>query len=142
MKKIILLIAIVLYVTQLQAQKIIKANVPAEVKAAFHKAYPSIIDVKWSKDGKNFEAEYDANKVDMSNTYSADGTLIETEMEITASDLPKEVLEYLKNNYSGDKIKEASKITDSKGIVTFEAEVKGMDLIFNDIGNFIKSVKE
>jgi hypothetical protein len=141
MKKIIVLIAFVSCITQLQAQKIMQSDVPLTVKDAFHKAYPSIKDADWSKDGNNFEAQYDANKVDMSVTYSADGKLIETEMEIPVSSLPKAILDYVKKNYKEDEIKEASKIIDAKGIVTYEAEVKGLDLIFDSKGNFIKSVK-
>lgn len=141
MKKLILLIAIVAFVTQSQAQKLMQAKVPKAVKNAFHKAYPSVKDADWSKDGKNYEVEYDANKVDMSITYSATGKLIETEMEISASSLPRGVMDYVKKNYKEDEVKEASKITTAKGIVTYEAEVKGLDLIFDSKGNFIKSVK-
>jgi hypothetical protein len=98
MKKIILLIAIVGFVSQIQAQKLVAKDVPAVVKAAFGKAYPSVTDVDWSKDGSNFEAAYDAKKVDMSVTYSATGTLIETEMGIPSSSLPQAVMDYVKKH--------------------------------------------
>ncbi len=141
MRKLILLIAIVAFATQSQAQKLMSKNVPTAVKDAFHKAYPSITDVDWSKDGNNYEAEYDSKKGDISVTYSPDGKLIETEMGIPKSSLPQSIMDYVKKNYNEDEVKEASKITDAKGVVTYEAEVKGMDLIFDLKGNFIKSVK-
>jgi hypothetical protein len=141
MKKIILSLAIVGFVSQTQAQKISAKDVPSVVKEAFSKAYPSVTDVDWSKDGSNFEAEYDAKKVDMSITYSPTGKLIETEMGIPTSSLPAGVMEYVKKNYKEDEVKEASKITDANGVITYEAEVKGLDLIFDSKGNFIKSIK-
>ena len=142
MKKLILFLAIVVCCIQAQAQKMMAKNVPAAVTAAFSKSYPSIKDVDWSKDGNNYEAEYDENKIDMSVTYSASGKLIETEMEIDASMLPAPVMDYVKKNYKEDEVKEASKITAANGTVTYEAEVKGMDLIFDSKGKFIKSVKD
>lgn len=142
MKKLILLLAIVGFITKSHAQKLMAKNVPVAVTNAFSKAYPLIKDVDWSKDGSNYEAEFDKGKVDKSVTYDASGKLIETEVEILASALPASVMEYIKKTYKEDEVKEASKITDANGTVTYEAEVKGKDLIFDSKGNFIKSVKD
>ena len=142
MKKLIILLAIAGFVTQADAQRLTKKHVPAAVKEAFSDAHPTVKDVDWSKDGSNYEVEFDVKKMDNSFTYDATGKLVETEIEILASDLPKGVLEYLKKNYHEDEVKESSKITDATGNVTFEAEVKGMDLLFDDRGSFIKSVKD
>jgi len=143
MKKLILLFAMIGLSTLVQAQKLMVKDVPSVVTAAFKKAHPSIQDVDWSKDGSNFEAEYDdQNKKDASDTYSASGKLIETEIEIAISALPASVMVYVKKNYKEDEVKEASKITTINATVTYEVEVKGMDLIFDSMGNFIKSVKK
>jgi hypothetical protein len=61
--------------------------------------------------------------------------------EIELNQLPKGVLEYVKANYKGQKVKEAAKITDAKGTVTYEAEIKGMDILFDSNGKFIKEIK-
>jgi hypothetical protein len=55
--------------------------------------------------------------------------------------LPKGVLEYVKANNQGQNIKEVAKITDAKGTVTYESEIKGMDLLFDSTGKFIKEIK-
>ena len=141
MKKLILLLTIVAFTTQLQAQKMMSKNVPADIKASFHNEYPSVMDVDWSKEGNNYEAEYDTKQGDMSVTYGPDAKMIEMEMEIAKSSLPQNIMDYIKRNYNEDEVKEASKITDAKGVVTYEAEVKGMDLLFDLKGNFIKEVK-
>ena len=82
------------------------------------------------------------NKVDNSVLFDAQGNLLETEVEIELNQLPKGVLEYVKANYKGQNVKEAAKITDAKGTVTYEAEIKGMDLLFDNSGKFIKQIKD
>ncbi len=141
MKKLLLVITIATIATQVQAQKMKTKEVPLAVSKAFAKSHPTTKDVDWSKDGNNYEVEYDVNKIDMSITYTPTGNVIETEMEINASSLPNGVMEYVKTNYKEDEVKEASKITDANGVVTYEAEVKGMDLIFDSKGKYLKSIK-
>lgn len=68
----------------------------------------------------------------------ANGNLIETESEIAISALPKTVTDYLAKNHKGEKIKEAAKIVTVSGKVTYEAEIKGKDLLFDENGNLIK----
>jgi len=48
----------------------------------------------------------------------------------------------LPKNIRAKKIKEAAKITDAKGVVTYEAEVTGKDLIFDASGKFLKEIKD
>jgi len=124
------------------AQKMQEKDIPAPVKNAFQKQYPTASDVKWDKEGEKFEASFDLNKIDNSVLFDAQGNVLETEVEIELNQLPKGVLEYVKANYKGQKVKEAAKITDAQGKVTYEAEIKGMDLLFDANGKFIKEVKE
>jgi hypothetical protein len=63
-------------------------------------------------------------------------------VEIKIDELPANAKAYVAKHYAGQKIKEAAKITDSKGVVTYEAEVKGKDLIFDNTGKFLKEVKD
>jgi hypothetical protein len=141
MKKLALMMVAGLITSFAIAQKLSDKDVPQPVKSAFQKAYPNAKEVKWEKEGSNYEAEFDYNKADHSVLFDANGSLIETEVEIEVNQLPKGVLEYVAKNYQGQKIKEAAKITDAKGVVTYEAEIKGKDLIFDSNGNFIKEVK-
>lgn len=117
-------------------------DAPAAVKASFEKLYPNATKVKWGKEDTNYEAEFEVNKVEMSCLFDATGKLLETESEIEISALPEKISDYVAKNYAGEKIKEASKIIDSKNITTYEAEVKEGDLVFDAGGNFIKKVVE
>jgi hypothetical protein len=142
MKKLALLVVAVMITSLTFAQKMQEKEVPAPVKNAFQKQYPTASDVKWDKEGEKFEASFDLNKTDNSVLFDAQGNIFETEVEIELNQLPKGVLEYVKANYKGQKVKEAAKITDAQGKVTYEAEIKGMDLLFDANGKFIKEVKE
>jgi hypothetical protein len=123
------------------AQKISNKEVPAAVKSAFQKLYPSVSKAKWSKEGANFEAEFD-QKEETSVVIDSSGNILETEVEIQKEQLPKEVFAYVNSNFAGKSIKEAAKITDAKGVITYEAEIKGMELLFDANGKFISGKKE
>jgi hypothetical protein len=60
-------------------------------------------------------------------------------LEVPVNDLPASVKEYVKEHKNGATIKEASRITDANGKISYEAEVKGRDLIFDESGKFIKA---
>jgi hypothetical protein len=141
MKKLALMTVAAMITSLTFAQKLQEKDVPASVKTAFQKNFPQAKVEKWEKEGTNFEAEFELNKTEQSVLFDAQGNLLETEVEIELNQLPKGVLEYVKVNHNGKSIKEASKITDGKGTETFEAEIKGMDLLFDKQGKFIKEHK-
>ena len=120
-------------------QKTSKDNVPQSVQDALKKSFPTAQVEKWEKENQNFEAEFDFNKEEMSALFSPEGKLIETEVDISIGELPTPIVDYVSKNLSGKKIKEASKITNSTGNVSFEAEVDGKDYIFDSSGNLLKS---
>lgn len=138
MKKTMLLAAGFMISLAACAQKMKEADVPTAVKDAFKNSHKDAKEVKWKKEGANYEAEFELGKVEQSVVYDASGKLLETEVEIKVDELPSAAKEYITKNYKDAKIKEATKITDAKGTVTYEAEVKEKDLIFDSTGKFIK----
>lgn len=145
--KTLIIILSVLVSTSLFAQKDKEhtKDVPSAVTAAFVKQFPNVKDVDWEKEGKNYEAEFEVGEAETSATFTADGTLLETETEIEVSALPNTAQQYISQHYSGYTIKEAARITDHKGVVTYEAEVKkkgeSMDVIFSENGAFVKVIE-
>ena len=124
------------------SQKVKEVEVPQIVRDAFSKEYPQVVKVIWDRENENYEASFDLNKVDHSVLIDQEGKVVETEIEIEESELPVRILKYIDMHYPRKRLKEAAKITDAKGNVTYEAEVKGVDLLFDSIGDFIKEVKE
>jgi hypothetical protein len=141
MKKMALMMVAVMITSLTFAQKLQEKDVPASVKTAFQKNFPQAKVEKWEKEGVNFEAEFELNKSEQSVLFDAQGGIIETEIEIEISELPNEIVDYVKTNYKGQSVKEAAKINDTKGTLTYEAEIKGMDLLFDSNGKFIKEIK-
>ena len=141
MKKTAVTMVVMLFATLSFAQKMKEKNIPANVKSSFQKKYPTATAIKWDKEGEKYEASFDLNKTDNSVLMDAQGNIVETEVEIELTHLPKAVLDYVKTHYAGKQVKEGAKITDAKGTVTYEVEIKGLDLIFDSNGNFIKEIK-
>jgi len=123
------------------AQKMDASKVPAPVKESFAKQFPGAT-AKWEKEESKYEAGFKHQGHEMSALFDANGTMIESEMEIKVSELPVAVTNYINTNHSGATVKEAAKITKANGEIQYEAEVKGKDLIFDANGKFIKEVKE
>jgi len=141
MKQVKLVAAAAMISSLAWAQKINEKEVPIAVKNALYQKYPDAKEVKWEKENQYIEAEFDVKKTDVSVLFDNQGNIIETEQEIEINELPKGVVDYVKSHYKQN-IKEAAKITDAKGTVTYEAEIKGMDLIFDSNGKFLKEIKE
>lgn len=121
------------------AQSVKSSLVPAAAKAALAKKYPTAAKVTWEKEKGNFEANWGGKEgEDMSVTFTPAGEFIEQVEAMQVSALPAAVTSYVKANYKGAKISEAGKVTDAKGTIMYEAEVKGKDLVFDSAGKFLK----
>jgi hypothetical protein len=140
MKKIILSVLLATALTGVaHAQKVKNTAVPAAAKVALLKKYPAATKATWEKEKGNYEANWGGKSgEDMSVQFTPDGTFIEQVAAIPVTELPAGVAVYVKQHYKGAKITEAGKVTDAKGILTYEAEVRGNDLVFDEKGTFIK----
>ena len=138
-KKLLLLLIIVLAVVTIRAQDLKSKDVPAVVKSALSKKYPEAAKVSWEKEKGNYEANWGGKSgEDNSVVFTPSGSFVEIVKAISVADLPKNVAPYVKRHYKGAKIREAGKVTDAAGKTTYEAEIKGGDLIFDENGNFLK----
>jgi hypothetical protein len=138
MKKAILGITLSLFALSASAQKLKESELPQAVKDAFKKTHAEVKKVEWEKEGANYEAEFEVGETETSIVMDANGALLETEIEIKIYELPATITDYVSKNYKGSKIKEAAKITDLKGNISYETEVNDKDLIFDSNGKLIK----
>jgi hypothetical protein len=117
-----------------------KISVPVPVKSALSKKYPAAAKVTWEKENGNYEANWGGKSgEDNSVQFTPSGGFIEIVNAIPVSQLPAPVITYVTAHYKGAKITEAGKVTDAKGKIFFEAEVKHKDILFDEKGTFIKS---
>jgi hypothetical protein len=115
---------------------------PAAVKKAFATRYPTATAIEWEKEGANWEAEFKDGKTEMSAVFTAAGQFKEVEREVALTALPATVAPYINAHYPGQKIKEAARIEDAAGVVTWEAEVGKKDVLFDATGKFLREEGE
>ncbi|MDF2453132.1 MAG: hypothetical protein K0S26_2636 [Bacteroidota bacterium] len=142
MKTLYIIIAFAFGLSLANAQISIETKIPSKVREAFTKRYPDVKNEKWAKEGGNYEAEFVVNKTESSAIYDSDGNFIESVVELKASELPKAVIDYVATNLNGKKIKEAGKITDAAGKISYKAEVGREDYIFDSDCSFVRKDDE
>ncbi len=146
MKKVISLAAILFTLStatfaQEKAEGNEHINVPGKVKSALMQKYPEAKNVGWEKENGNYEANWGGKSgEDNSVQFTPAGNFIEIVKAIPVSQLPANTIAYVKEHYNV-KITEAGKVTDAKGNTSYEAEVKGRDIVFDQNGNFVKAEK-
>ncbi len=119
-----------------------KKGTPTAVQSSFAKQYPSVTKVKWEKENGNYEAGFKENGVEKSVLLNSKGEILEKESSIMVTELSKKISDYVAKKYPNKKIKGGAKIIDAKNNVTYEAEIKDLDLLFDEKGNFIKANKD
>ena len=143
MKKIIVLLSACMLISLMgYPQKITPDKVPAPVKQAFTKKFPSATDVKYEMEKKDYEINFKDKGVEMSANFDATGKWLETETEIKVTDLPKEVSASVAKNFAGFKISEVAKTeTPDKGLI-YEMDLKkdkeGFEVQFSVKGDVLK----
>ena len=141
MKKrcIVFLAACLLVSVASPAQRLKEKDIPAAVRSALEKKYPTAAAVTWEKEKGNYEANWGGRSgEDNSVQFTPSGDFIEMVKAIPVSELPSAVAAYVKEHYKGAKITEAGKVTDAAGRLSYEAEVHGKDLVFDEQGRFVK----
>ena len=91
-------IALLLFINSSFSQ----VKVPEAVKTAFTSKFPYATNVKWEKENKNeLEANFKMNNTDVSANFGLDGSWVETETTIPASELPTAVSSAVNTKYPG-----------------------------------------
>lgn len=119
-------------------------NPPAAVAQAFQRMFPNALKVKWGKESKmEWEAEFTVSGIEMSANFSEDGTWLETESELSASQLPENVSNAIKKQFVGWVILDAEKVETAQKGILYEVEVKktGMkkkEILLKEDGTILK----
>ena len=114
---------------------------PAAVRAAFAKHFAFVKKARWEAEDNAYEAHFRINGVAHSAVFTATGQLTETEEQMPLSALPADAVAYLAVHYPGQVVKEAARIVDPIGRVTWEAEVKHRDVLFDEKGQFLRDAQ-
>ena len=98
---------------------------PAAVHKAFAQMFPKAVNVKWGKENsKEWEAEFTLDGKKVSANFSNEGAWVETEKEISVSELPAKVTASIKQQNPGCEISGAYKIESAVKQTKYEADIK------------------
>ncbi|QKG59248.1 PepSY-like domain-containing protein (plasmid) [Hymenobacter sp. BRD128] len=143
MKQVLILAVFALALaTTTHAQTLKPAQVPAAAKATFKAKFPTVTTNTWEKEGDKFEAGFKQGGKTMSAVITPAGELLETETDMSPSQLPAPVRAKLARAYKAYQIKEAATIVRADGSTVYEAEVskggKAQDVLFTADGSLAK----
>ncbi len=101
--------------------------------------FPGVEVDSWEHEGNFYEATFEFNRHFLSVLFDATGRILFTEEDIDPSLLPEGIKSYIVKNLKGKKVREAAKIIDSSGKITYSADVAGGDYVFDAAGTLLKS---
>src|SRR5690349_19618321 len=91
------------------AQKLKETAVPSAAKTSFKSNFPRVTG-QWEKEDGNYEVTFHENGKSRSAILDSKGTIIETETDMAVTELPSNVLAYIKKHYTNAKIKGAAMV--------------------------------
>ncbi|MBK7028633.1 MAG: PepSY-like domain-containing protein [Bacteroidales bacterium] len=142
MKTLIYIMAIVGFISPSYAQDLVKAEVPATIQKAFSRSYPKINNVEWKQTADSYTANYKENELERSVIYNATGKQQQKEEQITLADLPTHTLKYINDNHPDGTVKKIKKVTKKSGKSIYVVSIKGLELLFDSGGNYMKPTLE
>ena len=125
------------------SQKVNEKDLPAPVKTAFNNKFPGATDIKWEKENKKeLEANFKMNNANISANFGLDGTWVETETTIPASELPAAVTNAVNKKYPGAVYVRTEKIEKPGAKILYEVNItmngKKKELELNPDGSIAK----
>jgi hypothetical protein len=142
MKTLIYILAIVGFISNSYAQELVKAEVPATIQKAFSRSYPKINNVEWKQTADSYTANYTENELERIVTYNAAGKQLQKEEQVTLTQLPTQTLKYINENHPDGNVKKARKITKAGGKSFYILNIKGLELIFDSAGKYLRPSHE
>jgi Putative beta-lactamase-inhibitor-like, PepSY-like len=140
MKNIFSAILLMLPCLYSYSQKLDAKKVPQEVKNAFTKAHPNA-NPAWEREDASYEANFKEGGKIMSCVIDKQGTILETESAIAATELPAAARTYMNQHYKGKKWKEVTRIVKADGNMNYEVNI-GTDVLFDAKGNHLEKKEE
>lgn len=115
------------------------SDIPLKARQSLAHEYTDPKHIKWEVEKDGYEVSFIYHGIHMSLSYDKDCNLVERETRIAVDNLPDAARKYAEGKGS---IKEAARIVKTDGTVNYEAQVSGVDYIFDADGKFLKQAKD
>lgn len=138
MSKIIILLLVVTFYSCNQNSNE-QRKVPQIIEEAFKKLHPTATILKWNDEPPIWEAKYQEGKEKGAVSFDSDAQVKETELVINEGELENlpSISKYIKENYPAETIKGCEKIDKQNGIIIYEIQITGKELLFDSTGSFL-----
>jgi hypothetical protein len=141
MKKTILFLMTVALGLHLSAQDLQPNQVPNPVKQAIAKQFPKASGIQYGMANSTYQASFYDQGKQCIVTCTANGTVLETDTEITPAQLPKPVSSSAEKNFKGYTIMTAVKRDATDKGICYEMDLKkgnsGYSVRFSDTGEIL-----
>lgn len=131
--------------TQTPAESKLNVTPPAAVLQAFKTANSNAQNVIWRQAGDNgsYVAIYSDDKNNRNEvSYDVNGNLLRSRLHVDPSALPQPAKDYLAKNFANQQPQMSSLMKDGKtGISTYTVFIAGQRLLFDQSGNFEKTME-
>ena len=120
---------------------VVNPEVPEAVLKSFNTMYADADDVEWDQDDNLWEAEFELGDAEMEAAFKADGSWVETEMEISIDAVPALVSASLAK-YPGYTITEAIEYKSAEIAKAYELKIKKgsdkVEMLIDPSGRILK----
>ncbi|WP_366184557.1 hypothetical protein [Flavobacterium ovatum] len=119
-------------------------EVPENIKMAFVQSHPHAVILKWNDEPPFWEVKYKEATEKGAVSYDKNAVITETELVITKDLLPNgtTIPDYIKVNYPKEKIQGYEKITTASGMITYEIQITGQEIVFDVNGKYLLEEKD
>jgi len=118
------------FATSHAQQHVSASKLPAPVSAAFAKKFSDVKSVKWTKDGSDYQADFNKEGKMTLASFDDQGNWIRTGMQITAKELPDAVTRAIEKFYHKYKVTACAQVADSEHASYYEViAVRGSEIL-------------
>ena len=123
-----------------------EGDVSTNAKQSFEQKFPNAQNVSWEKEqAGEWEAEFTLDGKKKSANFKENGEWLETESEITESEVPASVSRAMKAKFPTAKVEEINRVEREDGIsyeYEFQLNGKTQEVLFNSSGTILKKQAE
>jgi hypothetical protein len=145
MKRIVGLIILAFIAGNIFAQKIDQKNVPAVIVNSFQVKFPTAEDVEWRLDKGTYRVKFEVNNKNHEVRLDERGNFVKHLQDLYVSEIPKVVLETIREKVPFFDVEDADKITENGKTtfeINFEIDDKDHDFWISEKGKLLKYRKE
>jgi|GEM_PF-1438868 len=120
-------------VTATQPVATVQSEIPAFITSRFGAIYPGATNVVWTSKDRSYEVAFTFKQTEFKVLFLEDGSVERTKTKAEISSVPEGITKYA----AGRSIKEALRVIDGFGTVTWEVKIGDVKYLFTQKGELL-----